>query len=99
MDIEHVADIINKSARTVAHQMRVVEKLKAEGADTTETEHLLAYFATAHTNFENFLQRTISEQEQRREEGCLTKEGPRGSRSLLRSTRRRHSRKECRAHT
>jgi len=61
MDIEHVTDIINKSARIVAHQMRLVEKLKAEGTDTTEAEHLLAYFATAHTAFENFLQRMITE--------------------------------------
>ena len=64
MDIEHVTDIINKSARIVAHQMRLVEELKAEGADTTEAEQLLAYFATAHMTFENFLQRTITEQEQ-----------------------------------
>ena len=42
MDIEHVTDIINKSARIVAHQMRLVEELKAEGADTTEAEQLLA---------------------------------------------------------
>jgi hypothetical protein len=61
MDIEHITDIINKSARIVAHQMRLVEKLKAEGADTTEAEQLLAYFATAHTTFENFLQQTITE--------------------------------------
>jgi hypothetical protein len=64
MDIEHVTDIINKSARIVAHQMRAVERLKAEGADTTEAELLLAYFWTAHVNFENFLQQTIKEQEQ-----------------------------------
>jgi hypothetical protein len=64
MDIEHVTDIINKSARIVAHQMRLVEKLKAEGADTTEAEQLLAYFATSHTTFENFLQRTIKAQAQ-----------------------------------
>jgi hypothetical protein len=64
MDIEHVIDIINKSARIVAHQMRLLEKLKAEGADTTEAEQLLAYFATAHTTFENFLQRTITAQAQ-----------------------------------
>jgi Na+/phosphate symporter len=64
MDIEHVTDIINKSARIVAHQMRAVEKLKAEGADTTEAERLLAYFWTAHANFENFLQQTITKQEQ-----------------------------------
>jgi hypothetical protein len=56
MDIERVTDILNKSARIVAHQIRAVEKLKAEGADTTEAENLLAYFATAHTAFENFLQ-------------------------------------------
>jgi hypothetical protein len=55
MDIEHVIDIINKSARIVAHQMRLLEKLKAEGADTTEA---------AHTTFENFLQRTITAQAQ-----------------------------------
>jgi hypothetical protein len=64
MDIEHITEIINKSARIVAHQMRTVEKLEAEGADTREAEQLLAYFATAHTTFENFLQRTIKEQEQ-----------------------------------
>jgi len=64
MDIEHVTDIINKSARIVAHQMRLVEKLKAEGADTTEAELLLAYFWTAHANFENFLQRTITKREE-----------------------------------
>ena len=47
MDTEHVTDMINKSARIVAHQMRLFEKLQAESADTTEAEHLLAYFATA----------------------------------------------------
>ncbi len=64
MDIEHVTDILNKSARIVAHQIRAVEKLKAEGADTTEAENLLAYFATAHTAFENFLQSKLAEQEE-----------------------------------
>lgn len=64
MDIEHLIAIINKSARIVAHQIRAVEKLKAEGADTTEAELPLAYFWTAHANFENFLQRTITKREE-----------------------------------
>ena len=43
MDVEHAEDIVAKSARIVGHQARLVEKLKAEGADTTEAEHLLGY--------------------------------------------------------
>jgi hypothetical protein len=62
MDVEHAEDIVAKSARIVRHQMRLMEKLKNEGADTTEAEHLLAYFATAHRMFENCLQRAIKEQ-------------------------------------
>ncbi len=63
MDVDHAEDIVAKSARIVGHQVRLVEKLKAEGADTTEAEHLLAYFVTAHRMFENCLTRIIREQE------------------------------------
>ncbi len=62
MDRGQAEDILGKSARIVAHQMKVVERLKADGADTAEAEHLLAYFATAHVNFEKCLARAITKQ-------------------------------------
>ena len=64
MDREHAEDILGKSAQIVARQRDFVEKLNAEGADTTEAEHLLAYFATAHTTFEKCVARAIREQEE-----------------------------------
>ena len=56
--------IVAKSARIVGHQARLVEKLKAEGADTTEAEHLLGYIVTAHRMFENCLKRIVREQQE-----------------------------------
>lgn len=63
MVVAHARDILAKSIRIVGRQQRLVEKLKAEGADTTEAEHLLAYFVTAHMMFENCLQKAIREQD------------------------------------
>jgi hypothetical protein len=64
MVVEQARDMIGKSARIVGRQQRLVKKLKAEGADTTEAEHLLAYFVAAHLMFENCLQKAIREQDE-----------------------------------
>ena len=39
-------------------------ELKAEGAGTTEAEHLLAHFVAAHMMFEKCLQKAIREQDE-----------------------------------
>jgi hypothetical protein len=64
MVVEHATDIVLKSARIVGHQRRLVQKLKAEGVDTTEAEHLLAFFVTSHLMFERCLSKALKEQEE-----------------------------------
>jgi hypothetical protein len=64
MVVEHATDIVLKSARIVGHQQRLVQKLKAEGVDTTEAEHLLAFFVTSHLMFERCLTKALREREE-----------------------------------
>jgi len=64
MVVEHATDIVLKSARIVGHQQRLVQKLKAEGIDTRDAEHLLAFFVTSHLMFERCLTKALKEQEE-----------------------------------
>jgi hypothetical protein len=55
LNVELVRDCLTKVDEMVDRQVRVVQRLEAEEADTTEAEHLLAYWAAARNFFEKRL--------------------------------------------
>jgi hypothetical protein len=59
MNVERATEIVNETTRLLLSQKQLVDRLKADGADTTEAEHQLACFAAAHVTFESCLKRAI----------------------------------------